>query len=132
MRLRLSSGGWRALAAGRTFTNRTMSAPWAGRYGHTTVIDAAGAIYVIGGTYGGTTEPYYYSDVWASTDGGARAGLAPGVVGVRGVGVLHGYCRGYHGVPRGTTGVIQGYYRGTRGGTRGRTRGGTEEAPRRL
>jgi hypothetical protein len=31
------------------------------------VVDAAGAIYVIGGDYG-------YQDVWASTDGGARKG----------------------------------------------------------
>jgi hypothetical protein len=32
------------------------------------VVDAAGAIYVIGG-YDGTT---YFNDVWVSTDGGAR------------------------------------------------------------
>ncbi len=57
----------RALAAGAMWTSRTASAPWAGRYGHTTVIDAAGAIYVIGGiddTVG------YYRDVWMSPDGG--------------------------------------------------------------
>jgi hypothetical protein len=36
------------------------------------VIDAAGAIYVLGG-YG--SGGIYYKDVWASTDGGARAGL---------------------------------------------------------
>jgi hypothetical protein len=52
------------------------------------VVDAAGAIYVIGGTNdfdGGTLT--YYQDVWASTDGGARAGLSRwGVVG----GVLKG------------------------------------------
>jgi hypothetical protein len=47
---------------------RTAGAPWAGRSGHTTVADAAGAIYVIGGiSYDGT----YFDDVWASTDGGA-------------------------------------------------------------
>jgi hypothetical protein len=40
------------------------------------VVDAAGAIYVIGG--GGITT--YYNDVWASTDGGARAGLRRGVL----------------------------------------------------
>jgi hypothetical protein len=33
------------------------------------VIDAAGAIYVIGGWTGGFT---FYQDVWASTDGGVR------------------------------------------------------------
>jgi hypothetical protein len=69
-------------AAGVTWTCRTASAPWAGRTGHTSVVDAAGAIYVIGG---GTGD--YFNDVWASTDGGARAGLGPGVhqVGTRGV-----------------------------------------------
>ncbi len=39
------------------------------------MIDAAGAIYVIGGVGVGGT---YYNDVWKSTDGGV--GLAPGVV----------------------------------------------------
>ena len=51
----------RAYTAGVTWTSRTLSAQWAARSGHTTVIDAAGAIYVIGG--GG------FQDVW--TDGGA-------------------------------------------------------------
>ncbi len=55
-------------AAGVTWGLRTASAPWAGRYGHTTVIDAAGAIYVIGGNHG---TDFYFNDVWASTDGGA-------------------------------------------------------------
>ncbi len=32
------------------------------------MVDAAGAIYVIGGAGGGT----FFQDVWASTDGGAR------------------------------------------------------------
>ncbi len=59
-----------ASAAGITWTSRTLAAQWAGRYGHTSVIDAAGAIYVIGGSfYDGTYE--YSKDVWASTDGGA-------------------------------------------------------------
>ena len=59
-------------AAGLPWTRRTASAPWAARFGHTSVIDAAGAIYVIGG-YDGK----YLADVWVSTDGGvdrARAG----------------------------------------------------------
>ncbi len=64
----------RAFAAGRTFTSRTLEAGWAVRFGHTSVIDAAGAIYVIGGiSYNGMTR---YQDLWASTDGGARAGPA--------------------------------------------------------
>ena len=71
------------------------------------MIDAAGAIYVIGGYNGGT---YPYGDVWVSTDGGAdrtRAGwlggrerVLRGTTGVRrctiGVlRVLRGYSTGY-------------------------------------
>ncbi len=56
--------GSRASAAGVTWTRRTTSAEWAGRSGHTTVVDAAGAIYVIGGFID-------FHDAWASTDGGA-------------------------------------------------------------
>jgi hypothetical protein len=44
------------------------SAPWAARRFHSSVIDAAGAIYVIAGTGGGNI---YHQDVWASTDGGS-------------------------------------------------------------
>ena len=50
-----------------TWTIRTTRAPWAARWAHTSVIDAAGAIYVIGGWNGNTD----YKDVWVSTDGGA-------------------------------------------------------------
>jgi hypothetical protein len=53
------------------WTCRTAKAEWAAREYHTSVVDAAGAIYVIGGR--GGTAPYYYDDVYASTDGGARA-----------------------------------------------------------
>ncbi len=69
--LRFGAIGWvsRASAAGVSFTSRTLKAGWAARYGHTSVIDAAGAIYVIGGIIGDFT---YYQDVWVSTDGGAR------------------------------------------------------------
>jgi hypothetical protein len=73
------------------------SAPWAARYGHTTVIDAAGAIYVIGG-YDGTN---CLNDVWVSTDGGARPNSGVGWSGVL-EGVLQGeYSRGSLGVPTG-------------------------------
>ncbi len=54
--------------AGATWTGRATGAPWAARYGHTSVIDAAGAIYVIGGQGGGST---LYRDVWVSINGGA-------------------------------------------------------------
>jgi hypothetical protein len=55
-------------AAGVTWKRVIASAPWAVRRRHTTVIGAAGAIYVIGGFDGGLT---YYKDVWVSTDEGA-------------------------------------------------------------
>ncbi len=85
-------------AAGVTWTCRTASAPWAGRsYGHTSVVDAAGAtgsgIYVIGGTGSVGGELTFYNDVWVSSDGGVRAALGRG-----------GYSRGYL---RGTTGVLR-------------------------
>ncbi len=67
MRFALAIGRLSICAAGMTWTSRTLSAPWAARAGHTTVIDAAGAIYVIGGTNGATN----YRDVYVSTDGGA-------------------------------------------------------------
>ncbi len=68
--------------AGVTWTNRTTSAQWAARTAHTSVVDAAGAIYVIGGFTGeGSGGSILYQDVWASTDGGARAGFGRGVVG---------------------------------------------------
>jgi hypothetical protein len=67
--LRLVSSVYsRALAAGVTWTSRTTSAPWTARGGHTSVIDAAGVIYVLGGF--GIGFPWY-NDVWASTNGGA-------------------------------------------------------------
>ncbi len=80
--------GSRALAAGVTFTNRTLKAGWAGRWQHASVVDAAGAIYVIGG---GTDGYTFYADVWASTDGGARGGR--GVLGGHSMGLLWGTTR---------------------------------------
>ncbi len=76
------------LAAGMSWTLVIASAGWGVRAYHTSVIDAAGAIYVIGGWNGGDTggTDTYYKDVWVSTDGGARAGLRQGMVG--------GYYRG--------------------------------------
>jgi hypothetical protein len=52
------------------------------------VVDAAGAIYVIGGGfYSGPTSTTFFQDVWASTDGGARPdSVKGGMVG----GVLEG------------------------------------------
>ncbi len=56
------------------------------------MIDAAGAVYVIGGSRSGT----YFNDVYASTDGGARPDSRPG--GGR------GYCVGTQGRTRGIMG----------------------------
>ncbi len=96
-------------AAGAMWRCRTTSAPWAARGSHTSVIDAAGAIYVIGGAYGGGT---YFHDVWVSTNGGARP---DSVGGVWSAGALGGYYRGdaggtqgYSGGTRGVLGVING------------------------
>jgi hypothetical protein len=58
------------------------------------VIDAAGAIYVIGGT----NDTTVFNDVWVSTDGGA---WPDSVVGLSGV--LVGGTRGYY---RSTAGVL--------------------------
>ena len=62
---RLILSGCDTCAAGASWTSTTDNAPWAARYSHTSVIDAAGDIYVLGG-YGTT----YYSDVWMSADKG--------------------------------------------------------------
>ncbi len=58
-----------ASAAGVTWKRLIRSAPWDARYYHSTVIDAAGAIYVLGGYNGGTFT--HYKDVWMCTPGGA-------------------------------------------------------------
>ena len=93
----------RASAAGVTWTSRTAEAEWAARAYHTSVVDAAGAIYVIGGRGNGAVVN---RDVWVSTDGGARAGLVPTVVTecwVGMTGMLRGYYKDSYGVLRGTT-----------------------------
>ncbi len=75
------------------------------------MIDAAGAIYVIGGNGGGNN---FYKDVWVSTDGGAdrkRAGLGGGYWGYYG-----GYSRVLRGYSRGTQGAPGRRLTGTRGG----------------
>ncbi len=92
----------RGSAAGVTWTSRTLAAEWAGRYYHTSVVDAAGAIYVLGGWGSGGT---YLNDVWASTDRGAdRTASRRG----RGTpsGLLWGELRAYYGDTKGTTGVL--------------------------
>ncbi len=66
------------------------------------MVDAiSGAIYVIGGA-GTLYTDTFFQDVWASTDGGARAGLRKGVAGGGGGGV--------NGL--GSKGVIRGVIKG--------------------
>ncbi len=116
-------------AAGVTWTSRTPSAPWAARFSHTSVIDAAGAIYVIGGA---GLRGTYYHDVWASTDGGARPELVGRGIGLRGChgdlddtprsrqgtrGVL--WRTRHSGCSRGTLGVLEGNLGVPRVGTTG-------------
>jgi hypothetical protein len=83
----------RASAAGVTWTCQTSKAPWAARASHTSVIDAAGAIYVIGGQGANLNSNTYYRDVWASTDGGLDRTRAGGWSGIPG-----GYLGGIKGL----------------------------------
>ena len=69
--VRLCNRSFARVASGASWTSRTTSAPWAARWSHTTVINATGAIYVIGGRDGSDRDDTFYNDVWVSTDGGA-------------------------------------------------------------
>jgi hypothetical protein len=89
------------LGAGVTWTSRTANAPWAARSAHSSVIDAAGAIYVIGG-YSGMN----FNDVWASTDGGARPDSVQGWLSG---GYTGWVLTGYSGCTQGTMVVLRGY-----------------------
>ncbi len=62
------------------------------------MVDAAGAIYVIGGE---GINGILFNDVWLSTNGGARAGLGPRA--------------GSGGTREGTRGGTEGVLRGTKG-----------------
>jgi hypothetical protein len=86
------------VAAGVTWRLVIASAPWAARYTLTSVIDAAGAIYIIGGDNG-----TLYKDVWASTDGGAERTRYRGWSGVLGVLEVRWVLEGTTGVPSDTT-----------------------------
>ncbi len=100
-----------------TWTSRTTSAEWDARRWHTSVIDASGAIYVIGGDSGGSLSiRFSFNDVWLSTNGGARPdshnvllGGTQGALKVR-QGGAEGVLRGTHGVLgvlMGTGGVLR-------------------------
>jgi hypothetical protein len=70
------------------------------------VIDAAGAIYVIGGQ---SWNGIPLQDVWVSTDRGARPASVGEVVGGYTKGVQRWVLRRYSGAPRGSSWVLQGY-----------------------
>jgi hypothetical protein len=115
LRFALVIGRSRALAAGGVWVSRTTSAGWAARDHHTSVIDAAGAIYVIGGT--GSTG---FNDVYASTDGGAdrtKSGVVGGYsVGTTGYSVYRGGTGGVSRCTKERTKAYQGGFRGARRG----------------
>ena len=74
MRLRWSSVGSPTLPAGASwqYVVNSGNASWDARSRHTSVIDAAGTIYVIGGYSGyARGSETNYNDVWKSSDGGA-------------------------------------------------------------
>ena len=60
----------RPRAAGTTWGLVTGDAPWAARGGHTTMIDAAGTMYLMGGS--NAEKHLNYNDVWQSTGAGAN------------------------------------------------------------
>ncbi len=94
----IPSAGSRALAAGVSWTCCTHKAPWAARDSPTSMIDAFGAIYVIGGKR--MDDGSFLNDVWVSTDGGSPLDSA-------------GWSGGPQGILGGTTGVLggtMGYY----------------------
>jgi hypothetical protein len=78
MRACAGVGRRRRRAAGVTWSLVTSNVPWAARFGHTTVIDAAGTMYLIGGFDDATN----LNDVWQSPDKGASRtrGGTPGVL----------------------------------------------------
>ncbi len=89
---------YRRVAAGVTWSLVTSNAPWAGRWGHTTVIDAAGTIYLIGGE----AATGALNDVWSSADKGVNR-LRTVLKGHSRVqGVLKGYAKSTTRVLRGT------------------------------
>jgi hypothetical protein len=100
VRFALSHPSFAGVAAGATWRLVIAHAQWAARGGHTTVIDAAGAIYVLGGHYSKyPVANTFFNDVWVSTDGGADRTRA----------VLKGGPKVYRGVPRTFYWQLKGY-----------------------
>jgi hypothetical protein len=64
------AGVARACVAGASWTLVTANATWDARSGHTSVIDLAGYIYVLGCVVDiGHEEVYNYNDVWRADQG---------------------------------------------------------------
>lgn len=59
---------WRSTNKGVDWTVLTSSAPWSARSAHTSVVDAYGNMFVMGGSNNGTNM--FYNDVWVSLDSG--------------------------------------------------------------
>ncbi len=100
------------MAAGATWRLVIASAPWAVRRSHTSVVDAAGAIYVLGGCIYEGSAYTFYNDVWASTDRGARPHS-------RRVGTQRGTQRVLSGYSAGTHRVLNDFSLHLRGTLRG-------------
>ena len=60
---------WRSTDKGVTWIQRTASAPWAGRMGHSAIVGPTGTLLYI--MAGNTASETYYNDVWVSSDYGA-------------------------------------------------------------
>jgi hypothetical protein len=117
MRARARVGRHRRRTAGATWSLAAVITPWAARFGHTTVIDAAGTMYLIGGFHGFNTN---LNDVWSSANKGANRtrGVLPVVPkgALKGTqGVLKGYARGTQGYSRGNLAVRKGHSRVLKG-----------------
>ena len=95
------------------------NASWAGRCGHTTVIDAAGNIYLMGGLKAGPGDGYF-NDVWVGTNKGANRtqGYSAGTQEV-----LTGYTGGTQETLKGAQGVLTEASRGTQGALKGHSKG---------
>ena len=67
-----SNDVWASSDQGSTWAQITARAPWGPRWGHGSVITAAGVLLVIGGANNDlpTSPTYSWKDVWASYDGG--------------------------------------------------------------
>jgi hypothetical protein len=94
------------------------NASWPDRYGHTTVIDAAGNIYLMGGLKAGPGDGYF-NDVWVGTNKGANRtqGYSAGTQEV--LTGYTGYTGGTQESLKAAQGVLKEASRGTQGALEG-------------